>query len=176
MRNFHRNFQAKIFEDRCSGRGRRGADDIIFAGTERRSSKDSRNGIERRKHRRYQVMDFTFVRLRSKGDEDIGQLLDIGHGGLSLRYFEHANKPRKFSELGIFLSGGDFVINEIPFIIVSDIKLDNNLPFSALKFRRYGLQFEYLTPDQKFKLDYFILNYTSGGADLKRFIRQEKKE
>ena len=172
MKRSRRNFKEKRFEDRRSGRERRGADDIISAGTERRGSKDSINGIERREHKRFQVTDFTFVRLRSKADEDIGQLLDIGHGGLSLRYFEHVKKkPRNFSELGISLSGGDFAINEIPFITVSDSELDNDSPFNKITFRRYGMQFEYLTPDQKVKLDYFLLNHTSSGDDLKRFMR-----
>lgn len=171
MNSYPKNLQGNICEDRRFGRDRRGAADIISVSADRRSSKDRRNGIVRREHKRFQVIDFTFVKLRSKVNEDIGQLLDLSHGGLSLRYFATGKKPRNFSELDILLSGGDFAIKEILFITVSDIEMDNNSPLNTISFRRYGMQFEYLTPDQKFKLDYFLLNHTSGGAYLKKFIR-----
>ena len=156
MKSSHRNFQAKILDERRSGRDRRGADDIISAGTERRSSKDSINGIERRKHRRFKVKDFTFVKFRSESDEDVGQLLDISKGGLSLRYFVNAEKPKQFYKLDIFLSGDDFIIAEIPFRTISNTKLSDGLQFSPTIFRRSSVQFGRLTPNQISKLDYFF--------------------
>ena len=156
MKSSHRNFQAKILDERRSGRDRRGADDIISAGTERRSSKDSINGIERRKHRRFKVKDFTFVKFRSESDEDVGQLLDISKEGLSLRYFVNTKKPKNFYKLDIYLSGGDFIIAGIPFKTISNTELNDGLQFSPPIFRRSSVQFGHLTPNQISKLDYFL--------------------
>ena len=73
-------------------------------------------------------------------------------------------KSQNYSSLGIFLSGGDFIIDQIPFRIVTDTELNSNQPFSTIILRRYAVQFENLTPDKAAKLDYFLLNHTLGEA------------
>jgi len=111
-------------------------DGNIFTETDRRIYQDRRNGIERRKHKRFQVKDFTFVKFKSESDEDVGQLLDISKEGLSLRYFVNAEKPKNFYKLDIFLSGGDFIIAGIPFRTISNTELNDGLRFSPTIFRR----------------------------------------
>jgi len=111
-------------------------------------------------HQRFRAKDLTFVKLSSEHEEDIGQLLDISKGGLSLRYFLNDEKPRNYKELGIFVSGGNFAIDKIPFKTVSDTQLANGSPFSMIILRRYGLQFDKLKPEQLSKLDHFLQNYT----------------
>lgn len=131
-------------------------DGKVFTETDRRIRKDRRNGAERRKHERFEVKDFTFVKLRSEYEEDVGQLLDISKGGLSLRYFVNAEKPKIFDKLDIFFSGGEFIIAGIPFKTISNTKLSDGLQFSPTIFRRSGVQFGHLTPKQISKLDYFF--------------------
>jgi hypothetical protein len=96
----------------------------------------------------------------------MGQLLDISKAGLSLRYVDYAEKSLNYSELEILLSGDDFHIGRIPFRTVSsDIKLTFSpyfKPLNPIELRRHGVKFEELTPEQIFKLDYFLENCTLG--------------
>jgi len=130
----------------------------------RRRAVDRRTNKDQRKSRRFKVKDLTFVKLGSETDEDIGQLMDISKGGLSLRYFVNIEKTEDYSELGIFLSGNNFTIDRIPFRTISDTQVVNKSPFSPIILRRYGIKFEALTPDQINKLDYFLKNCTLGEA------------
>jgi hypothetical protein len=90
--------------------------------------------------------------------------LDISRGGLALRYFVSEKKSRQYTELGVFLSGGNLILDQIPFKAVSDTELANEFPYSTISFRRYAVQFEKLTTDEKQKLEHFLLHYTLGMA------------
>jgi hypothetical protein len=146
------------------GFNRRVSADDNWRGIERRINGDRRNGSRKRIHPRLQVKDLTFVKLNSESQTDAGQLLDISKAGLSLRYFIDENKSQNYSSLGIFLPDNDFMIDKIPFRIVSDTVLNSIKPYSSILFKRNSLQFENLTPDQETKLDYFLLNHTLGEA------------
>jgi len=111
-------------------------------------------------HQRFRAKDLTFVKLSSEHQEDIGQLLDISKEGLSLPYFSNDERSHNYSNLGIFVSGGNFTIDAIPFKTVSDNELAKGSPFSKINLRRYGVQFENLIPDQISKLDHFLKNHT----------------
>ena len=150
--------KCKCIDRRC-GKDRRIAGGDLFDGMDRRSHKDRRSGLQRRKHQRYQLEDFTFVNLKSKSDKDIGQLIDISNGGLSFRYFVGAKKPKKFSKLDIILSGSDFAITGLPFRVIADTELTDGFQSSPINFRRYCVQFEELTYNQNFKLCYFLYNH-----------------
>jgi len=151
MDDLHKELKKFKCKDRRCGKDRRVADADIFTGTDRRSHKDRRRGLKRRKHQRFQVEDFTFVNLKSEADKDVGQLIDVSNGGLSFRYFVSAN---------IVLSGCDFAITGLPFRIVSDTELTNGFQSSPIIFRRYCVQFEQLTYNQNFKLCYFLYNHS----------------
>ena len=77
---------------RRSGSDRRIFNDPHYNGTERRITKDRRNGTRKRKHTRFRPEDVTFVSLRSESEEDMGELLDISKGGLSFSYFIKARR------------------------------------------------------------------------------------
>jgi hypothetical protein len=119
------------------------------------------NEKDRRKDERFQVKRFTFVKLCSETDEDIGQLLDISESGLSLRYFLKAQNPINFSQLGIFSPDCDLAIDGIPFRVVSDTELPNGFPLDPIMFRRCGIQFGQLTSKQLSELDYFLKTNTT---------------
>lgn len=147
-----------------SGFDRRVFSDPNYRGVERRISGERRTRKDKRANSRFRVKDLTFVKLQSESKVDIGQLLDISKQGLALRCFVDEEKPREYSSLGIFLSGGEFIVDDVPFRTVSDIELNNNPQFSTIILRRYGLQFKDLTPEQVEKLDKFLLNHALGRA------------
>ena len=137
------------------------------SGEDRRIGSDRRTLTERRLHERFQVQGLAFAKLWSEYAkeyvQDMGQLLDISQGGLSVRCSEKTDKTGEHPGLGIFLSGDDFSIDKIPFKIISDTEMTSGLTFIKYTAWRYGLQFEELTPHQIAKLDYFLLNHTLGG-------------
>ena len=159
-----------IYQENNNLEGRRlGLDRRVFAdpnynGLDKRIFGDRRKGPWKRKNPRFRTKDLTFVQLNSENKEDVGELLDISKGGLSLRYFEKEEKPQGYSGLGLFSSGGDLIIDEVPFKTVADTELVNNMQFSTIIFRRYGVQFENLTSEQTAKFDYFLLNHTLSEA------------
>lgn len=138
---------------------RRVFNDPNFSGIERRMIKNRRGVACRRENKRFQLKDFTFVKLWSESNEDIGQLLDLSKSGLSLRYFVTGQNPSNFSELGIFSSSSGLAVDGIPFRIISDTELNESL-FGPILFRRSGVHFGPLKPDQISKLEYFLKNFT----------------
>lgn len=149
--------------DRRSGKDRRASYDDMLIHANKRSGNDRRQGIARREAKRFQVKTFTFVKLWSESDEDIGQLLDISHRGLSFRYLLNGEELRNFSELSILLSDGDFAVAGIPFRTLSDISMNNGSSGSTpIVFRRAGVQFKGLTSYQKKGLHYFLQNHILG--------------
>lgn len=149
---------------RRDGSDRRVSADPKYTGLEKRIAGDRRTGIQQRNLQRFLAKDLTFGKLQSESDEEIGQLLDISRSGLALRCFTDGKETQDYSELDIFLSGGDFAIGGISVKTVSDTGLANKSPFSTVIFKRYGLKFENLTREQKAGLDYFLINHTAGKA------------
>jgi len=156
------NYQEKnSVSDRRSGSDRRVFSDPDYNGSEKRIYRDRRKEKVKRKHRRFQAKELLFVKFSSEQDESIGQLLDISRGGLSFRYFTTEEKLPNYADLGIFSSDGEFNIEKIPIKIISDIETEKTSS-GKQTLRRYGLQFDTLTPDQTSQLDYFLQNYTIG--------------
>ena len=120
--------------------------------------------LEKRKYKRYKVKDLTFVKLCYEDEIDIGQLMDISRGGLALRYFVNSDKARNYSNLSIFLSEDNFIIDKISFKTISNTEIANGSNFSTIVLRRYGIEFENLTENQITELDYFLKHYTLGEA------------
>jgi hypothetical protein len=115
---------------------------------------------DKRNDKRFQVKRFTFVKLWSESNEDIGQLLDISKRGLSLRYFSKAQNPSNFSHLSIVSSECDSAIDKIPFTVVSDTDLANGSQSGPIIFRRAVVKFGQLTSQQLSKLDDFLKKHT----------------
>lgn len=157
-------YQDYTVSGRRAGSDRRVFADPKYKGIERRIAGDRRKMVRAREHSRFRAKDLTFVKLCSESNVDIGQMLDISRGGLSLKYFVDSEKSKDYSRLGIFLSGGDFILDQISFRTVSDTVINSSPPFSMITLRRFGVQFENMQPDQVAKLDYFLLNYTLGEA------------
>ncbi|MDF1593173.1 MAG: PilZ domain-containing protein [Desulfobacterales bacterium] len=147
---------------RRSGQDRRVLSDPSYQGPERRVAV-RRSGTEIRRHNRYRVKDHIYVNLRSESGEEVGQLLDISKGGLSLQFLATDENSKTYTDLGI-LASMDLAMEKIPFRTVSVEEVDNDIPLSITRLRRYSLEFKNLTPAQRAKLDFFIKNYTYGNA------------
>jgi len=147
---------------RRSGLDRRVFDEPDYKGMERRVNEDRRKKTRVRKNPRFRAKEHTLVKLQSESDEEVGQLIDISKDGLALLFTSGEESSPNFSALGVFLFDDDFFVDQIPFRIVSDIELANEIPFNIITYRRYAVKFEELTPEQISKLDHFLLNHTLG--------------
>jgi hypothetical protein len=116
--------------------------------------------VERRKHNRFSVSKGAFVALRPHYGK-IGQVVNISMGGLAFTYMADEERPSRSFELDIFLAGGSFYLQGVPFGTISDFHNDG-IPLSSVKMRRMGVQFGDLTPHQVSQLEYFIQNHTEG--------------
>lgn len=154
--------QNNINSGRRSGHDRRVCFDPDYRGPERRLA-NRRSGADNRRHDRYRVKDHIYVNLRSESGEEVGQLMDISKGGLSLQCLATEEKPRTYTDLGI-LASMDLATERISFRTVSIREVNNHIPLSVTRLLRYSLEFKDLSPDQQAKIDYFIKNYTYGNA------------
>lgn len=156
------NKENSINSGRRSGQDRRISSDSNYRGPERRLA-DRRSGTDGRRHDRYRVKDHVYVNLRSETGEEVGQLMDISRGGLSLQFLATDQNQRTYTDLGI-LASMDLATERIPFRTVSVEEVNNHIPMSVTRLIRYSLEFKELTPDQRAKIDFFIKNYTYGNA------------
>jgi len=152
----------KLNSGRRSGKDRRVLSDSSYRGPERRIA-ERRSGADTRRHDRYRVKDYIYVNLRSQSGEEVGQLMDISRGGLSLQFLAKDEEPKIYNDLGI-LANMDLATERFPFRTVSVAEVNSNIPLSVTRMLRYRLEFKELTPSQKEKIDYFIKNYTYGNA------------
>ena len=162
MKNRHQG-EPQILSRR-DAKDRRINSDPCYTGLEKRIHEDRRRLPDKRNYPRYKAKAVIFTRLRADHEEGLGEVLDIGRGGIAVRYFVKSETVEDYSVMDMFLSGDNFMINQIPIKKVSDVELPNRSPFSAIVMRRFGLKFEMLTEDQSSKLGYYIKYHTSGNA------------
>ena len=151
-----------INSGRRTSQDRRVLSDSNYRGPERRIA-DRRTGADSRRHYRYRVKDHIYVDLRSESGEEVGQLLDISRGGMSLQFLATDEQPKTYNDLGI-LASMELAMERIPFRTVSIEEVNNHVPMSVTRLLRYSLEFKNLTQSQRDKLDFFIKNYTYGNA------------
>ncbi len=129
--------------------------------------------IERRKHKRFNVKKGAFVALSSDYNK-MGQIKDIGGGGLSFLYYGAGEKLNGSAEVEIFSTVDDFYLKKLRVRIVSDLAQGNKDSSSSISMRQVGMRFEKLMPKQKFLLDYFMQYYTTGdrrsGFERRQFL------
>jgi len=94
----------------------------------------------------------------------MGDIIDIGSGGLSFRYTGKKEPPIQSSELDILLTDGSFYLDKVPLKRLSEVEIDADRT-SGFSTRRCCVQFGDLTDDQKSGLRYFIRNYTSADPE-----------
>jgi hypothetical protein len=119
--------------------------------------KNTGRQVERRRHSRFQVPEGVFVAFRPDNGR-LGEVIDIGMGGLAFRYLATREPSNGSRRLNMFLTERDFYLNDVQFEAVSDFRT-YEIPFTPVTMRRSGVQFGELTNNQTSRLEYFIRNY-----------------
>ena len=92
----------------------------------------------------------------------LGEIVDIGRGGLTLHYIPDTKQSNRPYKLRILLADGSFSISKIQARTISDFEIEKTFSFGSIPIKRCGVQFGDLTPSQLYLLEYFIQNYTTG--------------
>ncbi len=120
--------------------------------------------IERRSQERYQVQQGIYALLKN-GSSKLGQIINISSGGLAFMYINHEEQIGVPVEVDIFISGDGYFLKGIPCKKISDIHVDNFVPFSTFEMRQLGIQFGKMSHGQALQLDTFIKKYTLAQTD-----------
>jgi hypothetical protein len=94
----------------------------------------------------------------------MGQILDISRGGLSFRYIDIGDRPRKTCVLDILRDDNAFRLENVGFKVISDLDASKDFPFSTIPMRRCGGEFTGLSNGQIYDLEYVIESYTEPEA------------
>ena len=121
---------------------------------------NSKEIIERRSHERYQVKQGVYALLKN-GTSKLGQIINISTGGLAFMYINHEEQIGEPIEVDIFISGDGYFLKGIPCKKISDIHVDNFVPFSTFEMRQLGVQFGEMNQGQAAQLDAFIEKYST---------------
>jgi hypothetical protein len=119
--------------------------------------------VERRRLKRFKAKEGAFA-ARMPDSSKLGQILDLGKGGLSFLYIDTGQAADESTELDIYVAGNGFYLSKLPVTTVSDIRIPNKIPINPIVMRRQGVHFGELTPEQTLSLDSFIRQYTTGEA------------
>ena len=119
--------------------------------------------VERRRLKRFKVKEGAFAALMPDSNK-LGQILDLGKGGLSFLYIDTGETADGSTTLDIYVAGNGFYLSKIPVTIVSDVRVPNKIPINPIVMRRHGVQFGEMTPEQTLSLDSFIQQYSTGEA------------
>ena len=115
---------------------------------------------ERRFYERFQVQQGVYALLKN-GSSKLGQIKNISKGGLAFMYINDGDQIQGETEVDIFLSGHGFILKGIPCKKISDIHVDNFVPFSTFEMRQLGVQFGEVSMLQLDNLAAFIEKYST---------------
>ena len=113
----------------------------------------------RRSHQRFMVKEGAFAVMKP-GYKNLGQISNIGKGGLAYRHIADNRPENGIYKMDIFLSDKNFYLENIPFNTVCLFDEASEFPYSSVMMKQRCIQFGNLDPEQKQKLDYFIMNHT----------------
>ena len=148
--------------------------------------------MEKRKQNRYLVKagafavirsaspDLNRIKARGSGKIDsaetlrIGQIINIGVGGLALRYMDNKEKETGSLLLDILFAQDRFYLKNISFEIVNEFIERNEISFSSIIMKQQCVKFKELNFYQTAKLNFFIKNHTLG--KVRNFKKQSEKK
>ena len=96
----------------------------------------------------------------------LGQIVNIGTGGLAFRCIRDQKPSNGASELDIFLPDGAFYLYKVPFVIIWGFKRAHDATSNLSTMWQGGIQFGELKPHQQSELEQFIQNCTTSEAQL----------
>jgi len=142
---------------------------------------DAQKRFEHRYHQRFRFNKEVFALIRSisigplklKGKSmgsiacavfdarpvKLGKIDNISMGGLM---FHHADSKTNFSKplaLDILLADCGFYLNSMPYKIISDTVIPEDVPDESIEMHQVRLQFQNLNLNQRVRLKNFILNH-----------------
>ncbi|MDY6838241.1 MAG: PilZ domain-containing protein [Thermodesulfobacteriota bacterium] len=123
--------------------------------------------LERRQHARFNVIGiraYAMVRRHWPPSPVMGDIIDIGMGGLSFHYMGAEKQSSRSSYLDVLLSNSEFCLHKVPVRAISDVVSDPATGVS-LGTRRCGIQFRNLTEEQQSHLRYFIQSHTTADPE-----------
>lgn len=112
---------------------------------------------DRRKHKRHRVKDNSYAAI-SPHSKKFGKILNISRGGLVFEYFYNDELENSDHDQTIYLSSNGWFVENIPFKVIDDLEIANNLSFNLMKMRKQRVQFSNISPKQSFALDFYIRN------------------
>lgn len=93
----------------------------------------------------------------------LGRIKDLSMNGLAFCYLDNGKTGTDESfKLDILLADSGFYLEDLPFKPVSDFKLEDDFPFSAIKTIQLGGRFKEMTHGQVSKLRHFIRHHARG--------------
>lgn len=115
--------------------------------------------VERRKNERFRLEDGALAVVGNPSAK-VGQIIDVGMGGLAFRYIADEALPCESSQLDILLADDPSHLYGLRCEIVYDVETTNVIPFTSLAERRRGVKFGELTQSQRLQLEHLIRNHT----------------
>jgi hypothetical protein len=123
--------------------------------------------VEQRQYKRFRVRDDTVVIFRFP-DAEMGRLIDISMGGLTFDWVTSEVLPIEVTKLDICRTGSLFILYNLPCQSIWELSIYEKHP-TSLHRKRCGVQFGELTPEQRFQLEHFIQNHTTGEVQTLRY-------
>lgn len=112
--------------------------------------------MERRKTKRYKVKAGAHV-VNGPALQKVGQLVDVGPGGLAFHYLGDDKTLENYYQIGIRYEGGTLFLGNIAVKTVADFEVVYENPLRQIPLRRRCLRFGILAPHQIMELEEFIL-------------------
>jgi hypothetical protein len=117
--------------------------------------------VERRKHKRFRVQEGIYALLKNNSSK-LGQIKNISRGGLAFSYIVDEEQMHEAFKVDIFISKIGYCLKDVPSKKISDLHLDNRLPFSTFSIRQARIQFNELNHSQLSQLDKLMRDYSTG--------------
>lgn len=111
---------------------------------------------DNRAHKRYPGVEGAIVAVRPRA-EVLGQMIDVGMGGLSFQYIDSAIDESPSDELTIVMSAPRLYVDHIPYRTVADFPLPQEFSFSSIPVRRRCVAFGRLTSAKSDAIKQLIL-------------------
>lgn len=118
---------------------------------------------ERRSNPRFKVKDGAYAAL-SPDSTIMGQIVDIGRGGLCFRYIVQNDHVSDVDATHIFVGDNGFYLEKMPYTLIEDNLIDEGSLFTSIMMRQRRVHFSELTQNQLAQLDYYLQNRTNGEA------------
>jgi len=124
---------------------------------------DLKHSTERRSDKRFMPHRHVIITFKSNFSME-GQLIDISKNGLSFWCDKSNSQKDKLFKLNINIAEIKFSLDNIPYIIMSDLESTDDDLLSTGKKKRCRVKFGELMQEQIDQIEYFIQNHTTAKA------------